>query len=257
MRDRKEVRATAPAREQHARSSAREIGCSESSDMARERGPTLNLNGYTDLPPGTVAAVVTYLEMKSPPPLGPIVRPDGYGLSPVTDVHRYRALFRRVGEPWLWFSRAAMQDEALAAILDDPQVEAYALTRQGSDVGLLELDFRPRGECELVYFGLVIDAIGQGIGRYLMNEAISRAFRVPINRFFVHTCSLDHAAALPFYMRSGFTPYKRAVEVAPDPRLSGRLPREAAPQIPVLPGSTRLRTRRLLARPRKLRRSVP
>jgi GNAT superfamily N-acetyltransferase len=224
--------------------------------MPREPGPTLNLNGYTDLPPGTVAAVVTYLEMKAPPPLSRIICPDGYGLSPVADVHRYRALFRRVGEPWLWFSRAAMQDGALAAILDHPQVEAYALTHRGTDVGLLELDFRPNGECELVYFGLVPDAIGQGIGRYLMNEAISRAFRAPIHRFFVHTCSLDHPAALPFYMRSGFTPYKRAIEVAPDPRLAGRLPREAAPQIPVLPGPTVLRTRRVLARPRRLRRSV-
>jgi hypothetical protein len=67
-----------------------------------------------------------------------------------------------------------------------------------------------------------------------MNEAVSRAFAQPISRFFVHTCSLDHPGALPFYMRSGFKPYRRAIEVADDPRLLGFLPLEAAPHVPVL-----------------------
>jgi GNAT superfamily N-acetyltransferase len=225
--------------------------------MVRRRGPFLNLNGYTDLPPGTVAAIATYLEMKQPPLPDRTSRPEHYALSRITDCDRYRALFRRVGEPWLWFSRAAMPDEALSAIIADPRVEAYALTEGHGDIGLLELDFRPKDECELAYFGLVPEAIGQGAGRYLMNEAIGRAFARPIKRFFVHTCSLDHPAALSFYMRSGFAPYKRAVEVARDPRLSGRLAREAAPQVPILPGPAPLRTRRVRARPRKARRSAP
>jgi GNAT superfamily N-acetyltransferase len=225
--------------------------------MVRRLGPPLNLNGYTDLPPGTVAAIATYLEMKQPPLPGRISRQEHYALSRITDCDRYRALFRRVGEPWLWFSRAAMADEALAAIIADPRVEAYALTAGDNEIGLLELDFRPKDECELVYFGLVPEAIGQGAGRYLMNEAVGRAFARPIKRFFVHTCSLDHPAALSFYMRSGFAPYKRAVEVARDPRLSGRLPREAAPQVPILPGTAPLRTRWVRARPLKARRAAP
>ena len=51
----------------------------------------------------------------------------------------------------------------------------------------------------------------------------------------VHTCSLDHPAALPAYLRAGFKAYARAFESFPDPRLSGLLPREAAPQIPIVP----------------------
>jgi hypothetical protein len=50
----------------------------------------------------------------------------------------------------------------------------------------------------------------------------------------VHTCSLDHPAALPSYLRAGFRPVRRAFESFPDPRLSGLLPRDAAPQIPLL-----------------------
>jgi GNAT superfamily N-acetyltransferase len=206
--------------------------------MARAPGPPLDLNGYTDLPPGTVAAVVTYLEMTQRPRLRRIARPDGFALERLSgDIGRYRALFRGVGEPWLWFSRLVLSDEALSAILDHPLVHAYALSNGISDIGILELDFRPRDACELAYFGLVPNAIGHGAGRYLMNEAIRRAFRAPIRRFFVHTCSLDHPAALSFYMRSGFRAYKRAIEVAPDPRLADRMSLDAAPQVPILTGS--------------------
>jgi GNAT superfamily N-acetyltransferase len=195
----------------------------------------LNLDGYTDLPPGKIAAIVTYLEMRYPPPTANAQGPDGWSLLPLNrDPSRYRTLYRRIGEPWLWFSRIVMPDEELARILDDPRVEAYALNDGRGDVGLLELDFRHEGEAELGFLGLVPGIIGQGAGRFLMNEAVRRAFSRPISRFFVHTCSLDHPGALGFYMRSGFTPYRRAIEVADDPRLSGFLPRDCAPQVPVL-----------------------
>ncbi|MBF9234457.1 GNAT family N-acetyltransferase [Microvirga alba] len=195
----------------------------------------LNLSGYTDLPPGKIATIVTYLEMRQAPALPPATTPDGLSLQRLTsDRDRYRALFRGIGEPWLWFSRVTISDAELAAILDDPKVEAYALNDGTADIGLLELDFRVAGEVELGFLGLVPGTIGRGAGRFLMNEAIRRAFAKPVSRFFVHTCTLDHPAALDFYRRSGFTPYKRAIEVDDDPRLMGAVPREAAPQVPVL-----------------------
>jgi hypothetical protein len=81
-----------------------------------------------------------------------------------------------------------------------------------------------------------------------MNEAIRRAFRRDIERLFLHTCSLDHPGALDFYRRSGFVAYKRAIEVADDPRLTGALPLSAAPHIPVI-GAGRTGTRRVATRP--------
>ncbi|WP_230533472.1 GNAT family N-acetyltransferase [Microvirga roseola] len=197
--------------------------------------PVLNLDGYTDLPPEKIATIVTYLEMRERPRLPSLCKPDGWTLERMNgNRDRYRSLFRQVGAPWLWFSRAVMYDEKLAEILDDPGIEAYALHDGTADIGILELDFRGEKEVELVFLGLVPGTIGQGAGRFLMNEAIRRAFAQPIDRFFVHTCTLDHPAALAFYIRSGFTPYKRAIEVADDPRLLGFLPPEAAPHIPVL-----------------------
>jgi len=207
--------------------------------MTSEPAVALNLNGYTDLPPHKIATIVTYLEMREPPALPSSPPPEGWTLRRIDhDRPRYRSLFRTVGEPWLWFSRAVMSDDRLAAILDDPKVEAYALHDGNGDVGLLELDFRAGDEVELAFLGLVPDFIGRGAGRFLMKEAIGRAFAGPIRRLFVHTCTLDGPSALAFYIRSGFTPYRRAIEVADDPRLHGFLPREAAPHIPLLPPQT-------------------
>lgn len=196
--------------------------------------PRLCLDGYTPIPPSHVAAVVTYLEMREPPPLR---SHEPLPLAPIgTDIARYRALYAAIGTPWLWFGRARMSDDALSTILSDPGVEALALVEGGRDTGLLELDWRQPGEVELAYFGLVPEAVGQGRGRRLMDEALRRAFARPIERFWVHTCTLDHPGAVDFYRRSGFRPYARAIEVTPDPRLTGDLPRDAARQIPLLGG---------------------
>jgi GNAT superfamily N-acetyltransferase len=193
------------------------------------------VTGYTDLPAGAIAAVVTYLEMREAPTRpAPEARPD-WSLVPLAgEVPRYRALFRRVGEPWLWFTRLIMTDEALRAVIEHSDVQALALRAGGADIGILELDFRHRDACELAFFGLVPEAVGSGWGRLLMNEALRRAWREPISRLWVHTCSLDHPRALSFYIRSGFRPYKRAVEIADDPRLKGYLPRTAAPHLPII-----------------------
>ncbi len=201
-----------------------------------ENNPVLP-NGHSPVAPGHVATIVTALEMNArPQPRS--ARPFPAGVELVSmgrpDIERYRALFRTVGTEWLWFSRLTMEDAKLQAILDDPKVEFFAVQREGRDAGLLELDFRQDGECELAYFGLVPELVGSGVGRTLMNEAIARAWARPIGRFWVHTCTLDHPGALDFYRRSGFVPYQLQVEVAPDPRLTGTLPRESARHVPLL-----------------------
>jgi len=192
--------------------------------------------GYHDVPAGALATVVTYLEMPAlvtsrpersdaPWTLAPIARPS---------LDWYRALYRRVGADWLWSSRLSMSDDVLTGILAAPDVAVYALQLDGRDEGLLELDFREPGACELAFFGVTPATVGSGAGRWLMNRAIALAWARPITRFWVHTCTLDAPEALPFYMRSGFVPYARKVEVYDDPRLTGVLPRAAAPQVPTI-----------------------
>jgi hypothetical protein len=194
-------------------------------------------DGYTDISPGKIAAVVTHLEMRAPPAAR--AAPDLPQISvrpvPNPDVDWYRRLYARIGaQDWLWFSRLQMSAPALDAIIRDRKVEIHALVRDDNDEGLLELDFRTDGECEIAFFGLTHGLVGQGAGRLLMNTAIERAWSQPIRRLWVHTCTLDHPGALAFYMRSGFVPYRRQIEVADDPRLSGILPLSAAPHIPII-----------------------
>ena len=188
------------------------------------------------VPPGELATVVTSLEMRARPRPAPMP-PARLRLQrwPAPDPEKYRTLFRRVGAPWLWYSRLVMADERLAAIIHDPGVQVFAAADpQGIEVGLLELDFRQAGQCELSYFALVPELVGRGNGRWLMAETLARAWAPGVSRLWVHTCTLDHPRALPFYMAAGFVPYARTVETFPDPRLTGLLPREAAPQVPLL-----------------------
>lgn len=189
---------------------------------------------YTNIEPHELAAVVTYLEMRAAPADPP--PPSALSLQPLPrHLDRYRRLFARVGAPWLWFSRLRMDDSELAAIIEDPAVDLYAvIDPAGAEVGLLELDFREAGECELAFVGLVPELAGQGHGRWLLAESLRLAWRDGVTRVHVHTCTLDHPAALAAYRRAGFTPYRRAVERFPDPRLSGLLPPDSAPQVPLL-----------------------
>ncbi len=190
---------------------------------------------YTPVPDGELAAVVTYLEMHAPPTVPGLPSHLKLKLLEALDPADYRRLFRLVGSRWLWFSRLVLDDSELAAIIHHPQVELFAIAnRAGQEVGLLELDFREQGQCEIAFIGLVPELAGRGHGRWLLAEALRLAWRDGIARVHVHTCTLDHPAALAAYRRAGFTAYKRAIERFPDPRLLGILPADCAPQLPVV-----------------------
>ena len=185
----------------------------------------------TAVPAGHVAAVVTYLEMEAPPgaPVpDSVLRLERWASA---DPDRYRALFRRVGSRWLWFSRLAMDDAELLARLAEVHV---VIGPDGEDAGFIELDYREAGRCTIRFLGLVPELAGRGHGRWLFAETLRRAWAPGVRKVTVHTCSLDHPAALPAYLRAGFIATRRAFESFPDPRLLGLLPRDVAPQIPLV-----------------------
>jgi GNAT superfamily N-acetyltransferase len=192
--------------------------------------------GLIAVPDDQVATIVTTLEMTKRPPLRP-TPPSRLRLArwDRSSAAKYRALFHRVGAPWLWFSRLAMDEAALLAIVHDPAIEVYAvIDPAGIEVGMVELDFRHAAACEISYFGLVPELAGQGHGRWLMAEALGRAWRKGIDRVWLHTCTLDHPSALNFYRAQGFVAIRRTVETFADPRVAGLLPEEVAPHVPLL-----------------------
>ena len=193
-------------------------------------------DGYTEVAPGKLVSVVTYLEMRGRPSHSAAEPPAGMAFRRVLqpDLDWYRTLYRAVGEEWLWFSRLRMSDEELAGVLHDPQLELFALSSQGQDKGLLELDCRSLPDIEIASFGLTADLVGLGAGRYLMACALEAALEHSPQRVWLHTCTFDHVRALQFYVKAGFVPYKRAIEVSDDPRITGEISRSVAARIPVI-----------------------
>lgn len=199
---------------------------------------TLDLDGYTDLPPGRIANVVTYFEMrerveaKPPVPL-----PPGYSVRRILEpsITAYRELYRRIGHDWLWFSRLVMPDDVLSALLARPTTEIYFLERDREAIGLVELRRNEvPGEVEIGMFGVVPEVTGTGAARALMQAVLAKAWAGDTKRVWLHTCSFDHPAAVPFYRRMGFVPYKFAIEVSADPRTEGFLPKTAGPHVALI-----------------------
>jgi GNAT superfamily N-acetyltransferase len=192
--------------------------------------------GLHPVPEGHVAAVVTTLEMQKRPAARPMP-PSQFRLVrwDAPDPAKYRALFARVGGPWLWYSRLVIDDARLIALTHRPETQVQVVTdRAGVEVGLLELSHTTAALCMIDYFGLIPELTGAGHGRWLMAMAMALAWRPGVECVRVNTCSLDHPSALNFYRAQGFEAVGRTVETFADPRLIGVLDESLAPQVPLL-----------------------
>ena len=79
-------------------------------------------------------------------------------------------------------------------------------TVAGERAGYYELRVEADG-IEVAYFGLLPDYQGQGLGGFLLTHALRRAFELA-PRVWLHTCTLDGAAALPNYRARGLRPFR-------------------------------------------------
>lgn len=159
-----------------------------------------------------VDVVVYYLEMRSPSHR-PLPAPrDGLMVLHVRrpSVPYYRFLYDAVGKDYHWLSRRKLLDTELASVVQDPHNELHVLHVDGSPAGFAELDRRHTEEVELVQFGLTGDFIGQGLGKWFLQWTIDRAWSYQPTRLWLHTCTLDHPAALPLYKKAGFVEFKQA-----------------------------------------------
>ena len=187
------------------------------------------------IPDGYLATIVTHLEMRAPPALRPVAEDPALALDRMqgVDLDGYRDLIRLVGSAWLWQARLVIGDRDLVAVLGDPGVEVFTLRRSGAAIGMLELDLRDPGACEVAFFGVIASAQGTGAARWMMNRAMTMAWRDGVKRVWLHTCTLDHPAASAFYRRTGFVTTHQEVELLADPRLTGVLPRDAGGHVPL------------------------
>ena len=156
-----------------------------------------------------VLTKTTYLELLSPTAmvLPPPIAGTRIERLEAPTVAAYRLLYNGVGRAYHWVDRNLMPDDVLLRIIVNELVEINVLYVNDQTAGYVELDRRTPGEIELAYFGLFPSFVGKGLGKYLLSWAVSRAWSFRPRRVWVHTCDLDHAAALPTYLQAGFSIY--------------------------------------------------
>lgn len=163
---------------------------------------------------GVTQVTRTYLEMQSPGDLQPAATPE-----PEPQIERvdrctrelFRYLYAEVGRALRWTDRLSWTDEQVQRHLDDPGVSVWLMSWDGAPAGYFELRDHDDGSVEIAYFGLLPDFIGRGWGKYLLTRAARAAWASGPKRVWLHTCTLDHPAALPNYLKRGFRPVREEV----------------------------------------------
>jgi len=120
----------------------------------------------------------------------------------------FRYLYAEVGRGFSWLERVGWTDERIRARLSDPAVSLFLLTTGGAPAGYFELEKHRDGSVEVVYFGLLPEFHGRGLGKYMLTEAVRAAWALSASRVWLHTCTLDHPAALANYLGRGFRSYR-------------------------------------------------
>jgi GNAT superfamily N-acetyltransferase len=139
--------------------------------------------------------------------LGASPAPEGVRLEMVEQcpVSLFRFLYAEVGKQFYWRDRLAWTDEEIEEYLKGP-VWTWVLYKRGAPGGYFELKRHEDGSVEVAHFGLMEHAIGRGLGTLLLTRAVEEAWKLRPSRVWLHTCTLDHPAALPNYLKRGFRP---------------------------------------------------
>jgi GNAT superfamily N-acetyltransferase len=158
----------------------------------------------------------TYLQMTEPGQLRPARAADlvvTRAELPSPSLNRF--LYAAVGEAWSWSSRLGWDRARWMAYLDRPELETWVGHQRGTPAGYFELE-RASGEVQIVYFGLLPEFIGRGLGGPLLTAALERGWQLGARRIWVHTCDLDHPRALSNYTARGMRPYRVDRQAAED-----------------------------------------
>lgn len=160
---------------------------------------------------GYEAVTVWHLEMLDPVQLRPSYSTVS-GLEfrearlPVPEFNRF--LYTAVGGDWYWRDRLSWEYGRWVQVLTQPGYETWVAWLHGSPAGYFELDHTADKSVEIAYFGLLPHFVGKGIGGALLTRAIERSWEKGAARVWVHTCSLDHPAALANYQARGLRLFK-------------------------------------------------
>lgn len=123
-----------------------------------------------------------------------------------------RFLYLAVGQPWAWNDKRDWTDAQWRDYAEAARLRTCAAYYDGSPAGYHELFAHEDGSVEIAYSGLLPAFIGRGFGGALLTHALEEAWRPAPTRVWVHTCTLDHPAALANYQARGMTLYKEETQ---------------------------------------------
>jgi len=157
---------------------------------------------------------ITYLEMQERPHYPRPHQPLGHQAALLhaekPPVWYFLALYDAVGHQYDWTDKHDETEEALRAFVQHPDMALYTLIGNGWPAGFFMLDHREPGICDLAYFGLVPEMVGQGLGKFLLQEAVHTGWEGEgTEKLTVNTCTLDHPRALALYQSAGFEPVRQ------------------------------------------------
>lgn len=157
-----------------------------------------------------LSTTVTYLEMTAVTELQSRPLTAGMALSRIVppDSSVNRRMYKDVGGPWAWRDKLVWSDAQWREYADRSELETWIGTLETVEIGYFELERQPDGNVQIQYFGLLPEFTDRGLGGPLLSAAIERAWSIPgTRRVWVHTCTHDHPAALPNYLKRGFRVY--------------------------------------------------
>jgi ribosomal protein S18 acetylase RimI-like enzyme len=178
-----------------------------------------------------VRVTVTYLQATDPATLA---RPSSprptLELERVTepDPDLNRGLYTAVGGDWQWTDRLPWTRAAWQTWLAVPGRETWLARVGGEIAGYAELAGEVPVEngavtdggtdVEIVYFGLLPEYAGRGLGGHVLADVMEQAWSLPdrwpglspTRRVWLHTCSLDSPRALANYRARGLEVYRTA-----------------------------------------------
>jgi GNAT superfamily N-acetyltransferase len=120
---------------------------------------------------------------------------------------RNRSLYLLVGEPWGWVDKQRWSEEEWQNYVATDHLRTFVAFCKDSVAGYYELRRDESNAVEIAYFGLARGFIGRGLGGPLLTHALEEAWAWGAERVWVHTCTLDHPAALQNYQDRGMRIY--------------------------------------------------
>ena len=139
------------------------------------------------------------------PPPGIVLRRSGH---PSPEFARF--LLTAVGGDWYWTDRYHWSWQRWKTYLSGSGIQVWVFYVKDTPIGYFELRRKSR-DVEIALFGLMREFQGKGYGAWTLSEAIRHAWDMEseVARVRLHTCELDHPAALPNYKKLGFRVYSQ------------------------------------------------